>query len=101
MLSVWPIYLLKYPKKTSVIYVPRGMNTILDVIGSEKTFVTDLYKSNWNITLVDKSIVDSPQVIKDLKNMISPKTVKNNTKLSHLINKYNRVTLDKCIKLSE
>jgi hypothetical protein len=77
------------------------MNTILDVIGSEKTFVTDLYKSNWNITLVDKSIVDSPQVIKDLKNMISPKTVKNNTKLSHLINKYNRVTLDKCIKLSE
>ena len=93
--------LLTYPENMSTLYVPKGMTTILDTIGSEKTFITNLYKSNWNINLVEKSIVDSPQVIKDLKSMISPKTVKNNTKLSHLINKFNRVTLDKCIELSK
>ena len=62
-------------------------------------FLINIFKSKWNVDLIDLSINDSPPVIRDLKSMINPKTVKNNIKLSHLINKFNRITLERCIKL--
>nr|YP_009739447.1 hypothetical protein [Tricholoma saponaceum]QIC20291.1 hypothetical protein [Tricholoma saponaceum] len=92
---------LDYPKKTHIMYVPKGMTTMLDIWEGKKTFISDGYKSKFGIEFIEKSVVDSPPVIRDLKSMINPKTVKNNVKLSHLINKFNRITLDRCIELEK
>jgi hypothetical protein len=51
------------------------------------------------IKLIPKLVNDSPQVIKDLTSIINPSTVLNNIKLSHLINKFNRINVDRCINI--
>nr|YP_009739467.1 hypothetical protein [Tricholoma saponaceum]QIC20311.1 hypothetical protein [Tricholoma saponaceum] len=82
-----------------VIYIPKEMSGLLEVKDETPINIINNFKSNWNTDLIEKSINDSPPVIRDLKSMINPKTVKNNIKLSHLINKFNRITLERCIKL--
>jgi hypothetical protein len=58
-----------------------------------------MMEQNFNIKLIPKLVNESPQVIKDLTSMINPTTVLNNIKLSHLINKFNRINVDRSINL--
>jgi hypothetical protein len=57
-------------------------------------FITKL-----NIKLIPVLMKDNPQIIKDFKSMINTRTVMNNTKLSHLINKFNRINIDRNMNL--
>jgi hypothetical protein len=42
---------------------------------------------------------DNPQIIRYLKSIITSNTVVNNIKFSHLINKFNRVNLERIFNL--
>jgi hypothetical protein len=82
--------ILDYPSKedNKEIYIPK----LLFSIQLNKMLI-----KHFNIKLIPKLVIDSPPVIKDLISMINPRTVLNNTKLSHLINKFNRINVDRSI----
>lgn len=61
--------------------------------------VNEMFIKYFNIKLIPILINDSPPVIKDLKSMINSQTVLNNIKLQNLINKFNRINIDRCINL--
>lgn len=88
----WTI--LDYPSKeeNKEIYIPKHLFSIQS---------NKMMEQNFNIKLIPKLVNDSPQVIKDLTSMINPSTVLNKIKLSHLINKFNRINVDRCIKFIE
>nr|YP_009739368.1 hypothetical protein [Tricholoma bakamatsutake]QIC20212.1 hypothetical protein [Tricholoma bakamatsutake] len=49
-----------------------------------------------NIKFISKLLNDVPPVLTDLKSLINSNTVLNNTKLCHLIHKFNRINVDRC-----
>lgn len=84
--------ILDYPSKEvdKEINIPKHLFSIQ---------VNEMFIKYFNIKLIPILINDSPPVIKDLKSMINPNTVLNNVKLPHLINKFNRINIDRCINL--
>jgi hypothetical protein len=84
--------ILDYPSNETLkeIYIPKHLFS---------REINDLFIKQLNIKLVPVLMKDNPQIIKDLKSMINSRTVMNNTKLSHLINKFNRIIIDRCINL--
>jgi hypothetical protein len=86
----WTI--LDYPSKedNKEIYIPKHLFSIQ---------VNEMFIKYFNIKLIPILINESPPVIKDLKSMINPNTVLNNVKLPHLINKFNRINVDRCINI--
>jgi hypothetical protein len=80
--------MLDYPYKETLkeIYIPKHLFSIQ---------VNEMFITKLNIKSIPILINLSPPVIKDLKSMINSNTVLNNIKFQHLINKYNRINLEK------
>lgn len=86
--------ILDYPSndENKEIYIPKHLFSIQ---------VNNMFIKIFNIKLIPILISDSPPVIKDLKSMINSNTVLNNIKLQHLINKFNRINIYKCVKFGK
>jgi len=84
--------ILDYPSNEELkeIYIPKHLFSIQ---------TNEMFIKPYKIKLIPILINESPPVIKDLKSMINPNTVLNNNKLSHLINKFNRINLDRCVQI--
>lgn len=86
--------ILDYPSKDEIkeIYVPKHLFS---------KPVSEFLEKSLNIRLIPILMKDNPQIIRDLKSLVNSNTVLNNTKLSHLINKFNRTNMDRCVHILE
>lgn len=84
--------LLDYPISSEVkeINIPKHLHSQV---------LQGMMLSRFNIKLIPTLMDGNPPIIKDLKSMLNYRTVLNEIKLSHLIHKFNRINVDRCLNL--